>query len=236
MSRYRRLIEIAILLICTFGILVAIHYRKPRPVTWDLPTSNVQIPVVTLSQYPLYPTGCESVTAVMALHHAGSTITIDEFIDEHLSCSSRFYQKDGMLFGPYPFQVFVGDPRSEQSYGCMAPVIEKAIRSCLTQNQQVLNVSGTDLDQLCQLYIDAGVPVIVWATMDMKNAAVGNSWFLEDGRFFVWTAGEHCLLLVGYDEMHYYFNDPRHGKTVAYAKTTTERAFAALGKQALVIQ
>lgn len=236
MSRYRRLIEIVLLLICTFGILVAIHYRKPRPMTWDLPISDVQIPVVALSQYPLYPTGCESVTSVMALHYAGFTITIDEFIDEHLSCSSRFYQKDGMLFGPDPFQVFVGDPRSEQSYGCMAPVIEKAIRSCLTQNQQVLNVSGTDLDQLCQLYIDAGIPVIIWATMDMKNAAVGNSWFLEDGRFFVWTAGEHCLLLVGYDETYYYFNDPRHGKTVAYAKAAAERSFAALGKQALVIQ
>ena len=72
--------------------------------------------------------------------------------------------------------------------------------------------------------------------MDMMKATAGNSWFLEDGRFYVWTAGEHCLLLVGYDDTHYYFNDPRQGQTVAYSKDDTQRAYAALGKQALVIQ
>ena len=211
------------------------HYTLPT--TFSPYSPNVLLNIQPMSQFPLYPTGCEATATVMALNYAGISISVDEFIDEHLSCSSNFYKKDDILYGPDPYITFAGNPRSQQSYGCMSPVIERAILSCLkSYDKQIINCSGTPLEDLCHIYLDNQLPVILWATIDMQKASIGNSWFLENGSFFVWTAGEHCLLLVGYDEQQYYFNDPYYGTVIGYDREKTERAYAALGMQALVIQ
>lgn len=198
--------------------------------------SGVFIDVPPLSQYPDYPTGCESVTAVMALHHAGVIISVEDFIANHLPCDDRFYEEDGLLYGPDPYAVFIGDPRTPHSFGCMAPVIEQAVRSCVGEEERVVNTTGETLPTLCRYYVDNGVPVILWATMEMRPVNSGRMWFLPDARQFTWPSGEHCLLLVGYNESEYLFNDPRHGAVVAYDKNSVEVAYASLGKQSLVIQ
>lgn len=198
--------------------------------------SCVLVDVPPISQYPDYPTGCESVTAVMALRHAGVPISVEDFVDTHLLCDNGFYEEDGLLHGPDPYAVFIGDPRSPRSFGCMAPVIEGALLSCVGDTKRVTNTTGEALSALCRDYIDSGVPVMVWATMEMRPVSSGRVWFLPDGRQFVWPAGEHCLLLVGYNETEYLFNDPRHGAVVAYDKESVEVAYASLGKQSLVIQ
>ena len=40
-------------------------------------------------QLDKWPTGCESVSAVMALESAGVNVTVDGFIDNYLNCTSR---------------------------------------------------------------------------------------------------------------------------------------------------
>ena len=199
-------------------------------------TSRVLVSVPPLSQYPAYPTGCESVTAVMALRHAGISVDVEDFVENYLPRDDRFYEADGLLYGPDPYAVFIGDPRRTDSYGCMAPVIEGAIGSLVGDEKVVVNTTGEDLSSLCRDYVDNGVPVMLWATMEMRPVGSGRRWFLPDGRQFIWPAGEHCLLLVGYNDTEYLFNDPRHGATVAYDKYAVEVAYASLGKQSLVVQ
>lgn len=92
--------------------------------------------VPLIPQMPNYPTGCESVSAVMALRYAGVDISVDTFIDQHLEKSSAFHYEGGVAYGPDPHKYFLGSPRSKNAYGCMAPVIEKAIRSCLPAGQE----------------------------------------------------------------------------------------------------
>lgn len=157
--------------------------------------SRVLIDVLPLSQYPDYPTGCESVTTVMALHHSGISVEVEEFILNYLPCDNRFYEADGLLYGPDPYAVFIGDPRTPRSFGCMAPVIEQALRSCMGEGQRVVNTTGETLSALCSNYVDNGIPVILWATMEMRPVGSGRMWFLPDGRQFTWPSGEHCLLL-----------------------------------------
>ena len=198
--------------------------------------SRAFVDVLSVSQYPDYPTGCESVTAVMALRHAGVSTSVEDFIANHLLCDEAFYEENGLLYGPDPYEVFIGDPRQTNSYGCMAPVIEQALRSCVGEGQRVVNTTGETLSALCSNYVDNGIPVILWATMEMRPVGSGRTWFLPDGRQFTWPSGEHCLLLVGYNESEYFFNDPRHGAVVAYDKNSVEVAYASLGKQSLVIQ
>lgn len=209
---------------------------EPTAPQEPLPPADVLLDVRAIPQYPTYPTGCESVTAVMALQYAGISITVDDFIDKHLVCDNyNFYWMDGVLHGPDPYSVFVGDPRSEYSYGCMAPVIENALRSCVGNKKEIINTTGRSLSDLCATYIDQGIPVILWATMEMLPVQEGTQWHLPNGKLFTWPSGEHCLLLIGYNDTAYFFNDPMHGKTVVYDKTIVEQRYRSLNKQSIVI-
>ena len=157
-----------------------------------------------------YPTGCESVSAVMALQYAGVDITVDTFIDDCLDTGERPAYEDGVRYGCDPWEAFPGDPRSSSGYGCFSPVIERALRRAVgTQPYTVESLNGLTLDELCGRYVQKGVPVIVWATIDMAAPKPGSTWIVRDtGRLIQWMTPMHCLLLVGYDEKNYYFNDP----------------------------
>jgi len=196
------------------------------------------IDVSYISQKNDYPTGCESVSAVMALRYGGVKITVDEFIDKYLDKSDFYWDSDGFMHAEHPAEKFIGDPRKNMAFGCYASVIEKAVRSILSEKNsslEVVNKTGMKLTDLCRTYIDKNIPVIVWASMEMKPTRNGRTWVLNNGKKFTWIAGEHCLLLTGYDEDYYYFNDPLVGKDVAYNKKIVELRYKELGCQALII-
>ena len=123
-----------------------------------------------------YPTGCESVSAVMALQYAGEDITVDTFIDDCLDTGERPAYEDGVRYGCDPWEAFPGDPRSSSGYGCFSPVIERALRRAVgTQPYTVESLNGLTLDELCGRYVQKGVPVIVWATIDMAAPKPGST-------------------------------------------------------------
>ena len=191
--------------------------------------------VPILSQWPEFPTGCESVSTVMALRYIGEDITVNRFIDEYLPKSSNFYFQDGVKYGPSPYEYFIGSPRTSASYGCMAPVIYNAVSSYFGSEDRVANTTGMSIETLCSTYIDTDVPVLVWATINMADTYPGATWYLADGTRFHWPANEHCLVLVGYDSEKYYFNDPYKGAVVGYKKSLVNSRYEALGKQSIVI-
>lgn len=172
----------------------------------------------------------------MALNATGEQISVGAFIDNYLECSLRFYWSGGKYYGPDPNEYYLGDPRSENSYGCMAPPIKKALIRYFGSDERVADTTGTALPDLCKNYIDRGIPVIVWASIGMVNIVDGTAWITPDGSTFTWPINEHCLLLVGYDANKYYFNDPYTGKTVGYAKSVTEKRYERLGKQSLAVK
>ena len=55
------------------------------------------------------------------------------------------------------------------------------------------------------------------------------------GSYYTWTAGEHCLLLTGYDKDYYYFNDPWTNARTRYSKSLVNTRYNELGKQAVVM-
>lgn len=191
--------------------------------------------VPVISQFPDYPTGCESVSAVMALQFSGENITVDEFISKHLPMSRDFYIDSDKKYGPSPYEYFVGNPKTSASYGCMSPVIEKAVTDYLGNSSRVETSKELSLEQLCKKYIDNNTPVLIWATINMLETNPVNSWYLSNGTRFTWPGNEHCLLLIGYSSEYYYFNDPYAGAMVKYEKQKVEDRFAELGKQSLVI-
>ncbi len=199
-------------------------------------TPTVMIKNVPLiPQMPSYPTGCEAVSTVMALQYAGYAISVEDFITQYLPKSREFYIENGKNFGPDPYEYFIGNPKSAASYGCMAPVIEKALGACLEDTDKANNITGMSLPEICEQYVKNGTPVILWATIKMRETNPVNSWYLSDGTRFTWPGNEHCMLLVGYDDTSYYFHDPYTGKLASFEKQLCEDRFAEMGRQALVI-
>ena len=211
---------------------------NPQSTTTKMPPNNLPgtvLSVPILAQFPYFPTGCESVSAVMALRYYGEKVSVSAFVNEHLNKDNRFYYDNGAYCGPDPYECFVGDPTDSHSYGCMAPVIEKALVSYFRSDIRIQNTTGQTLDSLCTQYIDQGIPVLVWATIGMAQTTQGASWRIADGSTFTWPNNEHCMVLIGYSETHYYFNDPYRGKTVSYPKPLSESRYTDLGMQSLVI-
>ena len=85
---------------------------------------KIQVPYI--DQSIKYPTGCESVSAVMLLKYLGYEITVDEFIQNCLECREMEI-RDGVLYGPDPNKFFCGNPYDEESYGIYARGLQKAI-------------------------------------------------------------------------------------------------------------
>ena len=199
----------------------------------DEPLKNI-IPVPFLNQNN-YPTGCESVTAVMALQYAGIDISVDDFIDHYLRIGT-YYEKDGQYYGNSPYYYFIGDPRTGSGFGCFAPVIHDALSEAAGLDR-VKDLTGMPLEEIAGRYIARDIPVIVWATIDMQPTYEGGGWtILETGKYYTWPAEEHCLLLVGVDEEYYYFNDPeKETGMVRYEKAVTENRYAKMGSQALAV-
>lgn len=184
------------------------------------------IKVPYIDQTKEWPTGCESVSAVMLLQYLGVDISVGQFVDQYLEKTS-LYEKEGKLYGGDPWKVFVGDPADESSMGCYAPVIKEALERALQREQGwgAVDLTGTSTDILLREYVNNDIPVIFWASIDLKETYAGPEWIVADaGEVFEWRSNEHCMLLVGYDEEKYYFNDPWHDHgTIGYEKKLVEK-------------
>ena len=194
------------------------------------------INVPYIDQTKEWPTGCESVSAVMLLQYLGIDVSVKQFVERYLE-KVPLLEKEGKLYGGDPRKVFVGDPADAQSMGCYAPVIGKALERIFREGAKTagigggrmpVDLTGVAMETLLRDYIDHDMPVIFWASIDLKETYAGPEWILADtGETFEWRSNEHCMLLVGYDEENYYFNDPWHNHgTIGYEKKLVEKRHA----------
>lgn len=194
--------------------------------------------------------GCEAVSSTMLLQHYGYKISEKEFTDNYLIKKDWHIGKNKKAYGPDPNAAFPGNPYKSSGincgFGCYAPTTAKSINKVLDKEKHEVKVTtGTSIHDLVTKYIDNDIPLLIWATMGMAQSKKTMSWIinyvdenskLKIGDTYTWIAGEHCLVLVGYDKDNYYFNDPykNHG-LIGYQKSLVEKRFDELGKQSLVI-
>lgn len=196
------------------------------------PGELIDVPLMDQGEYP---TGCETISTMMMLRYYGIDISTEDFIDNYLPIANYEFIGDTM-YAPSPNDYFIGDPRESYSYGCFAPVIEKALSKLLPDDCRVENLTGQDLSELAEEYISKSQPLLVWVSINMSPIEPGNEWILPTGETYVWPSGEHCVVLVGYDDQCYYFNDPLQAPdVVAYDKEIVEERFAEMYYQALAI-
>lgn len=197
-----------------------------------------------ISQNNGYPSGCESISTTMLLNYYKYDITPKNFIDGYLHTDYLRESEDGTaVVGPDPYTAFIGTPYDENSLGCYPPVIVDALNKIFDETDSkntAVDTTGMSLEELIDTYIVQDEPVLVWSTMYLWEPIVTDSWIVEgasefspynDGDLYEWIANEHCLVLIGYDEDYYYFNDPLYyNEAVKYEKTAFEQRFEEMGK------
>lgn len=197
-----------------------------------------------------YPTGCELVSTSMLLAFHGFDIKAGEIIEQGYlkAVDIKEKKKDGKIvkYGGDPDKVFIGNPSHNTGYGCHSGAILIALQKYLTPKEHELDteyeiedLSGMELEEICEKYINRKIPVLIWASINMNPTfnKLGNSWIIENtGKRYFWKSNEHCLVLVGYDEENYYFNDPLIGKNTPYPKRLVERRYGEMGMQAVVVE
>jgi len=195
------------------------------------------IDVPYISQDGNLPTGCELISATMILNYYGCDVTVDQVVAK--TPQSDLIQVESGLIGMHPSKAFIGNPRRSDGFGCYAPVINSVLNSFFANDGTKISVdvTGMELEKLTSTYINQGIPVIIWATINMTQPSSGAIWTIkETGKTFNWISGEHCLVLVGYDKSNYYFNDPYESNgLIAFEKGLVRDRFCALGQQAVVV-
>lgn len=72
----------AALLVCSPAVAQYLPWKIGEALSGQAPSTLLDAPFI--DQRDKYPTGCESVTAVMALQYAGVEVSVEEFIDGYL--------------------------------------------------------------------------------------------------------------------------------------------------------
>lgn len=199
---------------------------------------RVILPVENIQQLPELPAGCEVTSAAIVMNYEG--IKVDKV--ELLSYLPIMESANANGCWESPWCKFIGNPKLSY-YGCYAPVIVETLNVFFKNNNidyfEVVDISNSSIKELYE-QIDNGHPVIVWATMFMKESYTGrSSWTLQDGTKFDWKSNEHCLVLIGYDKEKntVIFSDPFDSKgTVEYDVDLFKKRFTELYNQALIIR
>ncbi len=202
---------------------------------------KIMIEVPYYSQENWLPTGCETVSTKMLLeYYLKEEIPVETIIDL-LHCEYP-QEIDGRTYAPHPAKSFIGSPWDDTSFGCYAPVMVNAMNEILPEEYTAIETTGMELQELVSTYLAQGTPVLIWETMNMWETHPTVGWYLldDDGNptddWYQWQANEHCMVLVGYDQEDYYFNDPldNHG-IIRYDKNLCEKRYAEQGKNSAVI-
>ena len=201
--------------------------------------TNAAIDVPYISQ-SAYPTGCELVSTSMLLAFHGIDITAGELVSEGYIKAENLEKsdKDGELHGGDPNDSFIGKLDEGAGFGCYSGAIMKCLYRVLEDKPLApTSLDGMSLEEICSRYIDNGYPVLIWGSIGMSATYdSGITWVIgDDGDFFTWRSNEHCLVLVGYDQNNYIFNDPLKWENTYYSKSLTEQRYEEMGKMAVSI-
>jgi uncharacterized protein YvpB len=103
---------------------------------------------------------------------------------------------------------FVGNPRTWSGVTIYPPALLGVVRS---HTGSAVDLTGASLDTF-KTYLKAGRPVVCWIR---------------------YGSGLHCVVITGFDEHNFYYNDPYGGKDkpISYANLASARAL--LGNRAL---
>lgn len=181
------------------------------------------------SQFPNYPTGCESVALYLLLKYNGVSTTVDDIVD-NLKKGDMPYLVGSTYYGSDPEEAFIGDPRSSYSYGVYnKPLVEVANMYKSGINSRI----GLSFDDMLSL-VKGNKPVLVWVSINLNKSYVSSTWVDKDsGKTIKWLAGEHAVVVIGYDSENVIVSDPYTGSIRYFNKEVFKDRYNYFGRRAL---
>lgn len=201
---------------------------------------------IPLISQDYYKAGCETYACTMLLQGLGFDIDEHRFIDNYLIQENFSYDDAGNFCGPDMNSAFAGNLYN--GAGIFCPAMAKSMNNFLTtQNttKRAFAIKGKTLSELCTEYIDKGIPVMTWVTTYMDESYEKLSWVVDYvdenaehqiGDMQTWRQNEHCMVLIGYNDKEFVFNDSVAGKVVRHDKALSETRFKEIGNQAVVVR
>lgn len=196
------------------------------------------IAVKKLMQNPELPNGCEIVSLTAILNYHGYTASKTTMADQYLP-KQDFSWKQGKRFGPHPYNMYAGNPRSKTGgwYSLVPPIMQASNKYMATQKNKMtaINITGSSKEELIT-HLNNGVPVIVWVTLDLSKPRLSGHWYLSDtGEYYKAYTNLHTVVLHGYKEGKVHVMNPLKGH-VEYDMNAFFKSYEEMGKRALILE
>lgn len=184
---------------------------------------------ITYNQFPLYPTGCESVALYILLKYNDIEITVDEIINE-LKKGELPYTISGSAYGGNPEKEFIGDPRNDYSYGVYNEPLKQI---ALKYKDGIISKIGMEFEEMLNI-VKEKRPVLVWTTINLTLPYISQSWIYKPtGEIINWISGEHAVVVIGYNDTQIIVSDPYTGTIRYLDKELFKNRYNYLGKRVL---
>lgn len=175
--------------------------------------SEVILDVSLISQMPELYNGCEITSLAMLLNYKGINVDKIQLASEMKRDDTGLIRNgDGTIYSwGNPDVGFVGEVNSSTGIGFsinptpLVPLID----SYYSNGGKVLNYCTVE-DIKESIYNDN--PVLAWITADFTRPQKMQTWIDSKGNAIEGTFETHTVLLTGYDEENFYYNDPLNNK------------------------
>ena len=184
---------------------------------------------ITYSQFPNYPTGCESVALHILLKYNEINASVEDIISR-LKKGELPYQVGNKKYGGNPEIEFIGNPKSKYSYGVYnKPLAEVAN----TFKSNITSKTGVKFEDMLEI-VKQGKPVLVWTTINLSKPYISQSWtYRPTGEIISWISGEHAVVVIGFNQNQIIISDPYTGTIRYLDKSTFESRYNYLGRRVL---
>ena len=198
--------------------------------TIEIPTS-IKLDVPLINQLPELYNGCEITSLTMMLNYIGIDVDKLTLADEVKKDPTPIVRSGDVItsWGD-PQYGFVGSISGNTGVGyAVYPEPLIPLINDYTDDRGV-NLTGKSLDTLKQ-YLASDHPIIVWVTADWTMPSF-ITWTKNDKTIHS-TFSEHAVLLTGFDEDYFYFNDPLANQKSYVSINTFESVWTAMGSMAV---
>lgn len=193
--------------------------------------------VPTVFQNPELPHGCEITSLTAIFNYYGCNVSKLEMADHYLP-KGNIKNDSGRLIGPDPAKMYVNNPRDKANgkYVFVDPIISAANDVIKEQELSLkpVNLSGSSLEQLEEV-VRAGIPVLAWITIDLKEPTTRGGWYIEETNIFhEQYVNLHAAVIIGQTDNTFKLMDPLRG-VVEHPKKVIYNSYVSLGEQAMTL-
>ena len=97
----------------------------------------------------------------------------------------------------------------------------------------MIDYTGHSFDDVLKI-VKKGIPVQIWASVDMQNTEVCTSWiYKETGEKIDWICKLHSVVVIGYNKNYVFISDSYTGNIESYSRKQVEKIFNLFGKRAI---